>query len=198
MHYLKSVTAILVFSCSAAYAKEPAATKPMDHKAMMETYQKLAQPGEPHAVFASLEGSWLTKTKEWMDPAKPPMESEGSAEFKMLLGGRYLQQDIQATMMGQPFTGIAIDAFDNVSQRYQTIWMSTTGTGIFMMEGTASKDGRTITLTGSHPEPGGGKMHHRAVWKIIDSDHQQFEMYGSGAMHGNKEMKVMEITYTRK
>ena len=61
---------------------------------------------------------------------------------------------------------------------------------------TASADGKTITLRGSHPEPGGGKMTHRAVWKIVDSNTQTFDMYGTH--HGGKEMKVMEIVYTRK
>ncbi|MEK6640506.1 MAG: DUF1579 family protein [Nitrospirota bacterium] len=75
-------------------------------------------------------------------------------------------------------------------------WIDTMGTGIFMMEGTASADGKTITLKGSHPEPGGGKMTHRAVWKVVDNNTQTFDMYG--AHHGGKEMKVLEITYTRK
>ena len=75
-------------------------------------------------------------------------------------------------------------------------WMDSMGTGIFVMEGTASADGKTITLKGSHPEPGGGQMTHRAVWKIVDNNTQTFDMYGT---HGHgKEMKMMEITYTRK
>ena len=57
-------------------------------------------------------------------------------------------------------------------------------------------DGKTITLKGSHPEPGGGNMSHRAIWKIIDTNNQTFDMYGTH--HGQKEMKVLEITYTRK
>ena len=40
------------------------------------------------------------------------------------------------------------------------------GTGIFLMEGTASPDGRTITLTGQHAAPGGGQMTHRAIWML--------------------------------
>jgi len=57
--------------------------------------------------------------------------------------------------------------------------------------------GKTTTLKGSHPEPGGGKMSHRAVWKIIDNNNQTFEMYGTHG-HGGKEMKLLEIVYTRK
>lgn len=74
--------------------------------------------------------------------------------------------------------------------------MDSMGTSIFMMEGTASADGKAITLEGKHPEPGGGYMTHRAIWKIIDSNNQTFDMYG--AHHGGKEMKMMEIVYTRK
>lgn len=186
----------LVLLASIAVAKEKQAPKPMDPQAMMELYQKLAIPGEPHQLFASLAGSWVTHTKEWMEPNKPPTESTGSAEMKMLLDGRFLYQEYTGQMMGQPFSGIGIDGYDNIRKKYITAWMDSMGTGIFMMEGTASADGKTITLEGKHPEPGGGYMTHRAIWKIVDSNTQTFDMYG--AHHGGKEMKMMEITYTRK
>jgi hypothetical protein len=186
----------LLLAANIADAKDKQSEKHMDHQAMMELYQKLATPGEPHKLFTSLTGSWTTKTKEWMEPGKPPMESEGTVDMLMLLDGRYLQQEYHGTMMGQPFTGISINAYDNLTKHYVTTWMSTTGTSIFMMEGTASADGKTITLSGKHTEPGGGFMSHRAVWKIADSNNQTFEMYGNH--HGGKEMKHMEIVYTRK
>ena len=181
---------------SPVMAKDKKPAKEMDPQAMMEVWKKLAMPGEPHKLFASLAGSWTTTTKEWMEPGKPPSESTGTAEMKMLLDGRFLYQEYNAQMMGQPFSGVGIDAYDNMTKKYVTAWIDTMGTGIFMMEGTASADGKTITLRGSHPEPGGGKMTHRAVWKIVDNNTQTFDMYG--AHHGGKEMKVLEISYTRK
>ena len=189
-------TLCLLLTVSPALAKDKKAEKPMDQPAMMELWQKLAQPGEPHKLFASLAGSWTTTTKEWMEPGKPPTESTGTAEMKMLLDGRFLYQEYNAQMMGQPFSGIGINAYDNMSKKYVTAWMDTMGTGIFMMEGAASADGKTITLKGSHAEPGGEQMKHRAIWKITDANTQTFEMYGSH--HGGKEMKMMEIVYARK
>ncbi|HYR60001.1 MAG TPA: DUF1579 domain-containing protein [Nitrospiraceae bacterium] len=186
----------LVLTVSVAMAKDKKPEKQMDPQAMMEMYQKLATPGEPHKLFASLAGSWTTKTKEWMEPGKPPTESTGTAEMKMLLDGRFLQQEFTSQMMGQPFSGIGIDGYDNLRKRYVTTWIDTMGTGIFQMEGTASADGKTITLKGRHDEPGGGQMTHRAVWKIVDSNTQTFDMYGTHK-HG-KEMKMLEIAYTRK
>ena len=189
-----SVCALVV--TSAAVAKDRKADKQMDPQAMMETYKKLATPGEPHKQLAGLAGSWTTKTKEWMEPGKPPMESMGSVEMKVLLDGRYLQQEFTGDMMGQPYTGVGITGYDNLRKRYVSTWIDSMGTGIFMMEGTATADGKTITLKGHHAEPGGGQMAHRAVWKLVDDNTQTFDMYGSH--HGGKEMKMMEIVYTRK
>ena len=181
---------------SPVVAKDKKSGKQMDPQEMMEAYKKLATPGEPHKQFAGLVGSWTTKSKEWMEPGKPPMESTGSVEMKLLLDGRYLQQDFAGNMMGQPYSGIGISGYDNLQKRYVSTWMDTMGTGIFIMEGTASPDGKTITLKGHHPELGGGQMTHRAVWKLIDDNTQTFDMYGSH--HDGKEMKMMEILYTRK
>ena len=194
--FLTISTLCIALAISPVFAKEKKGEKKMDPQEMMEVWKKLGTPGEPHKLFASLEGSWTTTTKEWMDPGKPPTESAGTAEMKMLLGGRFLYQEFNGEMMGQPFSGIGIDGYDNLTKKYVTAWMDSMGTGIFMMEGTASADGRTITLHGQHPEPGGGQMKHRAIWKILDDNKHTFEMYG--AHHGEKESKMMEIVYTRK
>lgn len=193
---LAVTTLCVMLTVSPILAKDKKGEKPMDQQAMMELWKKLAMPGEPHKLFASLAGSWTTTTKEWMEPGKPPTESTGTADMKMLLDGRFLYQEYNSQMMGQPFSGIGIDAYDNMTKKYVTAWIDSMGTGIFMMEGTASANGKTVTLKGSHPEPGGGRMTHRAVWKIVDNNSQTFDMYG--AHHGGKEMKMLEITYTRK
>jgi hypothetical protein len=186
----------LIILAGPAFAKEKKHDKKMDPQQMMEMWKQMAQPGEPHKLFASLAGSWTTTTKEWMEPGKPPTESTGTAEMKMLLDGRFLYQEYNGQMMGQPFSGIGINSYDNMTKKYVTAWMDSMGTGIFLMEGTASADGKTITQKGQHPEPGGGQMKHRAVWRIVDPNTQTFEMYGTH--QGGKEAKVLEITYSRK
>jgi len=187
---------MLLIVAAPVMAKEKKHEKQMDQKAMMEVYMKLGTPGEPHKHLAALAGSWTTQTKEWMEPGTPPTEVSGSSDMKMLLGGRFLQQEFTSEMMGQPYTGMGITGYDNLRKKYVTIWLDTMGTGPFMMEGTGSADGKTITLKGQHAEPGGGHMTHRAVWKIVDNNTQSFDMWG--AHGGGKEMKVMEIVYTRK
>lgn len=132
----------LVVIVSPLMAKDKTSEKQMDHQAMMETYQKLATPGEPHKQLTSQAGSWTTKTKSWMEPDKPPMESTGACEDKTLLDGRFLQQECTGEMMGQPYTGIGVHGYDNLTKKYVTMWIDSMGTGIFFMEGTASADGK--------------------------------------------------------
>jgi hypothetical protein len=194
--YVSFTCLCLMTTTSLSIAKEKKQGKQMDPQVMMEEYKKLSTPGEPHKQLASVEGSWTTKTKEWMEPGKPPTEATGTAEMKMVLDGRFLQQEYSSTMMGQPYSGIGTTAYDNLRKKYVTTWIDTMGTGIFTMEGTAGPDGKTITMKGQHAKPDGGQMTHRAVWKIVDDNTQVFEMYGTHD-HG-KEMKMMEIAYTRK
>jgi hypothetical protein len=186
----------IVLTVSVAIAKDKKPEKQMDQQTMMEEFKRLSVPGEPHKQLASLVGSWTTTTKEWMEPGKPPMESTGTVEMKMLLDGRFLQQELTGNMMGRPYSGVGLTAYDNLRKKYVSTWIDSMGTGIFVMEGTASADGKAITLRGQHAVPGGGQMTHRAVWKIVDSNTQTFDMYGTHL--GGKEMKMMEITYTRK
>src|SRR5438093_12923050 len=111
--YLAVTTLCVTLAVATALAKDKKSEKQMDPQAMMETYKKLATPGEPHKLFASLAGSWTTKTKEWMGPDKRPMESTGSAEMKRLRDGRCLQQELTGDMVGQPDHGVGISASAN-------------------------------------------------------------------------------------
>jgi hypothetical protein len=168
----------------------------MDTQEMMETYRKVATPGAPHKLLASMAGSWNTRGRCWMEPGKPPVESNGTSEQKMLLDGRFLQQEFTGDMMGSPFTGIGVTGYDNHTGKYVSTWMDTMGTAIYFFEGTASADGRTITQTGRYDDPIQGPMEWRSVTRVIDDNTLEFEMYGTGK--SGKEEKMMESTYTRR
>jgi hypothetical protein len=168
----------------------------MDMQAMMEVYKKVAAPGEPHKLFASLEGSWTTRTKSWMEPDKPPTEMTGACEQKSLLGGRYLQQIYTGDMMGETFTGINILGYDNHTKKYVSVWLDSMSTGIYYFEGTASADGRTITQESSYDDPVKGPTTWRSVTRIRDDNTLEYEMYLTPK--GGKEEKMMEMTVSRK
>ena len=124
------------------------------------------------------------------------MEWMGSSEQKMLLGGRFLQQEFAGEMMGSPYNGIGFTGYDNHTQKYVSTWMDSMSTGIMVFEGTAGADGRTITQTARFEDPVRGPVQWRSVTKMVDDKTMLFEMYITGK--SGKEEKMMEITYTRK
>ena len=167
-----------------------------DMQAIMEIYKKAGTPGAPHELFASLEGSWTTKTKSWMEPGKPPRESAGTCEQKLLFGGRYLQQEYAGDMMGEAFKGINILGFDNHTKKYLSVWIDSMSTGIYFFEGTASKDGKTITQESRYDDPVKGPTVWRSVTKIRGDNTLEYVMYL--APKRGKEEKMMEMTVMRK
>ncbi len=163
---------------------------------MMEAYEKLATPGEPHKLLAKMEGVWITKSKMWMDPSMPPEESTGTTDNKMLYSGRFLHMEYTDSMRGTPVAGMVIMGYDNHTKKYITASLGSMGTGIFMFEGPESADGMTIIQENHYNEPVMGPMTYRAVTKIVDENTYTFEM--TGMDKSGKEMKMMETTYIRK
>lgn len=195
--------ALLTLAASAAFADDkkpaaaPAAAAAPDEKAMMEAMAKASTPGKQHKQLASMAGTFDAKVKMWMDPGAPPQESTGTMENKSVMGGRYLQQSYEGTMMGQPFSGSGMAGYDNITKKYVSTWADTMGTSIMFMSGTASKDGKSINTAGSMPDPMTGKSTPmKEKLTITDADHQTLEMWGPGP--DGKVYKMMEIEYTRK
>lgn len=167
-----------------------------DIQAIMDLYKKVGTPGEPHKLLAKLEGGWITKSRGWMEPDKPPVESVGTSEQKLILGGRYLQQEYVGDMMGETFHGINLLGFNNQTKKYESIWIDSMSTAIYFFEGTASADGKVITQFCSYDDPAKGPSVWRSVTRLKDDNTQEFEMFITPK--GGKEEKMMEMTVTRK
>ena len=167
-----------------------------DMQKIMEIYTKVGTPGEPHKLLSKLEGSWTTRSRGWMEPGKPPIESTGACEQKLILGGRFLQQTYTGDMMGQPYTGINLLGYNNHTGKYESIWVDTMNTAIYYFKGSASADGKTITQKCSYNDPVKGPSDWRTVTRIKDDGTQEFEMFLTP--RGGKEEKMMEMTIARK
>ena len=162
--------------------------------AMMEAWIKAATPGENHKVLASLAGEWNVVQKMWMAPGQPPMESKGRARQTMTLGGRYLRQEFEGSMMGGPFSGEGSTGYDNITKKFVSTWGDTWSTGIMVLTGDYDAASKTLTLTGDITDVDGTKKPFKEVLRIMDADKHVLEMYDK---HEGKEVKIMEILYTR-
>ena len=202
---MKARRPLTVLILSAAFAlaavafadEKKAAAPPMDEKAMMELWQKMSTPSEGHKKLDPLVGSWTTKNTTWMEPGKPPEVTTGTSEQKWVLGGRYLEQRFEGTMMGQPFSGLGYTGFDNFTRKYESTWMDTTGTAILFTKGTFDNSGKVLTATGQMNDVVTKKpMMLRYKTTIVSADEFLFELFSPGP--DGKQARMMEIRYTRK
>jgi hypothetical protein len=177
-------------------AQEGAPQMTPEQQAEMEAYQKAGTPGAPHAAIAKAAGSYDLQIKSWHAPGTDPMIEKGTATRTMVLGGRVLVEDINATMMGQPFTGHGMHGYDNVTEKHWSTWNDSMSTGLMVSEGTCDAN-QACTFTGSWHDPvKKTKVTSRMTTRWTDASTEVFEMYAPGP--DGKEMKMMEITYTKK
>jgi len=175
----------------------PAVTEPMpDSATMMKNWQSYATPGEVQKMVASWDGTWESDMTMY-EPGKPPTKAMGKAVNKMILGGRYQESVHTSNMMGMPFEGRSLLAYDNAKKVFQSNWIDNMGSGMMSMTGSWDAATKSMTLTGKGIDPMTLKdKDFREIFKVVDDNTQMMEMYCAGP--DGKEMKMMEIKLTRK
>ena len=174
--------------------KEPQMT--LEQKAEMEAYAKAGTPGPQHQLMAATAGTYDLKIKSWQDANGPAMEETGTATRSMALDGRVLVEQVSSKMMGQPWSGHGMQGYDNTTGKYWSTWNDSMSTGVMVSEGTCDAK-RSCTFAGSWTDPIKKTLvESRMTTRWISPTTEIFEMYGPDP--DGKEMKMMQITYTKK
>ena len=192
------LTVICIF-VSPAQKKKTSAKKMPSQEEMMARWKEFMTPTDAHKKLEYFVGTWDMTTEAWMaGPNQPPETSKGTATYSMILGGRYLQENVSGEMMKMPFNGIGITGYDNFKKKYFGTWIDDMGTSVATMEGTIDPDGKVITLWGKMDEPATGEKNKtvKYVYKIVDNNTHLFEIYDVTS-HGEK-YPTMRVTYKRK
>ena len=167
-----------------------------EQKEEMEAYQKAGTPGAPHQALTDTAGTYDLKIKSWHEAGGPAHEDTGTATRTMALDGRVRVENVKSSMMGTPYTGHGMMGYDNVSGKYWSTWNDSMSTGLMVSEGTCDAK-NACTLTGSWNDPiKKAAVKARMTSRWTSPTTEVFEMYAPGK--DGKEMKMMEITYTKK
>ncbi|MBN2022584.1 MAG: DUF1579 domain-containing protein [Pirellulales bacterium] len=163
----------------------------------LKAVAKAAQPGEEHAKLKPLAGRWTYTCKLWMDPSKPPMESEGTIERNWVLGGRFLEERFAGTgVAGQSdFEGVGLVGYDSGRKKYTCSFACNMGTGICTGLGDADSEGKVFTFQSEAYCPVAQKVvQSRDVVRIESEDRVVMESY---QIENGHERKVMELVSVR-
>ena len=188
---------IVALSLCLLFALSLAAQEPQDmEQRMLEYMEKYATPGEHHRHLVKLVGNWTTQTTFWAGPGAPPAESTGTAEHRMILGGRFLVTSYKGKIMDMPFEGTGTAAYDRYKEKYVETWVDNMGTMVMVSEGTCDGTGKERTVVAEFTEPlTGVDTTFRSVYRIIDEDNYILEMHSSLPEGG--EFQLFEIVHTR-
>ena len=160
----------------------------------MAAWMKYASPSEEHEFLKKMSGTWTAAVKMWMGPDGPPQESTGTATNELMMDGRFLHCRFEGQTPWGPFSGMAIDGFNRIDNKYQGIWMDSMGTIMMVFEGEA--DGNVRTMTCQYTNPMTGKpTKMKGVTTIVDENGHRYESWAEGP--DGKTFKNMEIVYTR-
>ena len=164
---------------------------------MMKKAEEASTPGAAHKALDPLVGDWNAEVKMWMAPDAPPTISKGTAKSAWALQGRFVQQEFTAEFMGKTFRGIGYTGYDNVRQKYSSVWIDDMSTTMVNSEGQADNSGKVLTFGGDYACAMTGEKNKAVtqIYRIISRDKHVFEMHDPKL--GDKS-KTMEITYTRK
>jgi hypothetical protein len=150
-------------------------------------------PGPAHKALDAFVGEWKAEVKCWGEQGGEPNVSQGTSKASWALKGHFVEEEFHGEMMGKPFIGRTLMGYDNLKQKFNTVWVSDMQTSIFTSEGKGENGNKVITLEGKSDCAATGQkdVPMKSVYRVISPDKFVFEMFNDGD-------KSMEITYTRK
>ncbi len=161
----------------------------------MAAWMKYMTPGEHHQKLMAKAGDWTVEGKMIETPGGEPDLFNGTANLTEIMGGRFILETFKGDFRGQPFEGMGVFGYDNLTDNYTGIWLDNMGTGIMTSEGTPSGDD-TIHYMMQQPDfINGVYTQGRIVEKQVSPNKLVSSFYNTTPE--GEEYMHMELTYVR-
>ncbi len=191
------IAVCLVVAVAALTAASAQEQKAMDQKQMMNQMMKYGAVTKAHDFLKNYVGTFMVEVMSYEQPGAAPVKSTGTMTGELLFDGRFAHCRFESQMMSMPFAGVQLMGFDLFQMKYVGIWFDNMSTAFYATTGILDASGKVLTETGMWPDPmTGGTDKVRNVTTIMGPGKYRFEMFRPGP--GGKEMKAMEIVYTKK
>ncbi|MEM7052588.1 MAG: DUF1579 family protein [Acidobacteriota bacterium] len=187
--------ALLLISGAAVADHHEEAGGGNDMAQAMASAMALAQPGDCHKPLGAQVGQFNVKMKIYPGPGAPAIEADGTSEGAWILGGRFVETNYSATIMGQPFEGQGVEGFDNQTKEYTGTWRDTMGTYTLVFKGNCDGENKGRTMLTNMKDPMGNDLQNRGVTTATDTGYT-YESYIITPDGG--EFKNLELVATRK
>jgi hypothetical protein len=148
-----------------------------------------------HARLAAMSGTWDVDLTFWFQPGRPGISAKGTSTIRPILNGLFVEEKIEGTLNGAPFTTLAWTGFNADSHKYEATRISSTNTSRVAETGSYDEKTNQFELKADYPL-GGDTWHQRTVIQQTSAAAMTAASYLSfGAV---PEWKAVEIKYTGK
>ena len=189
------LAALLVVPGAAAFAQDGSSQKPQTTPDAHQTADA-TKPGAEQEFLAKRAGEYTRTIKFVAQPNADANASSGTSKISVALGGRFVVEENNDTVFGRPVSGTRIYGFNNLTKRYEAVWMYTGSTSMIFLTGTSDDGGKTVDLTGMTQNAHGDKIPLHAIVRQLDGDQFVVTLMSTGP--DGKEAAFQETTYTRK
>jgi hypothetical protein len=154
-----------------------------------------ATPDADHARLTAMVGTWDVAMTFWFQPGGPGVATKGTSTIQSLLNGLFIEEKIEGTLNGAPFTTLAWTGFNTVTHQYEATRIATTNTMRIAETGAYDEQTRQFELKADYPLAG-DTWHQRTVIQQVSPD----SMIAASFLSFGKvpEWKAVEIKYTRR
>jgi hypothetical protein len=155
-------------------------------------------PGEMHKLLAGQAGKWTGKQTMWMAPGADPLTADCNSNCTSIMDGRFVNCafDSVCPLMGS-YKGQGIAGYDNVSKKFQSIWIDNHSSAMMVGTGSLSPDGKSITWKYEYTCPILKKpTSMREVETFTGPNSKTMEMFSIDPKSG-KEFQMMKIELKR-
>ncbi|MBI3407572.1 MAG: DUF1579 family protein [Planctomycetes bacterium] len=152
------------------------------------------EPTEPHKAMAKLVGEYTTASKFTLPDGKT-VEAKGAAKLASVLGGRFVQETNESTMMGKPVNGMRLFGYNNASGKFESVWTYTGSTAIMVLIGEKSGE-NTVDFRGAVDVGKNKKADFAVVYTVVDDN--TFTVDLAATMPDGTQGAMLKTTYKRK
>ena len=148
-----------------------------------------------HARLAAMCGTWDVEMTFVLQPGRPGITTKATSTIRPLFDGLFVEETIQGTLNGTPFTTMAWTGFNTSTKQYEATRIASTNNARIAEAGTFDEKTKQFELKADYPLAG-DTWHQRTVIEQTSSDAMFAASYLSFAKV--PEWKAVEIKYSRR